>query len=974
MLTTRQFLEDILPPLTEGGTYVYCTRSIFGERKWFTNYNYDNIETLVNLIDKEPTSILKENNSQTRVEFYHALAEYKNNEEDITIESKGKSVKRRKIKRTQECASSYACLAFDIDVGTNKPYKQQTEAIPKLHETMGTIGVLHYGVISSGNGVHVYILLDDPVSRGDWVSFSRKLAFALRANELEVDMSKVFEPAMILRPVGSMNKKEQTNYKKVEALQWTDYRYTFTHIEHILSSYEELSSSASPGQWKPSNKAVDFSLQAINDYEEIERGCPQLAALAINAEVPEPHWYTAIGIAAYCKEAEKAAIRWSENYSKFNANETIRKMHHWRRVGAGPSTCARFQSHNPTGCRDCKYKGIIKTPLMAKEFKKEYKMEGLSAGKFPYGYFMKEDFGTTTIYKAVPDEDPAIVLQGYLLYVEGLATLYHERNPQTFVKLRYLCPFMNQPALLEVPLNSIAGASKVDGFINKLADAGVIVESNRIKLVQDYIYASIKEKQREEAPSQIADQFGWTSIDSFIWGIYNISKDSIVKVTPKNTTFTDMTKHYAAKGSLEEWKKMTRIFSKENTHFAAFTFFLGFGAPLMKFTGLGGCLVNLYSPESGSGKSSSGNFALSIYGDHMKTSISPQSTETYLFTKLGVLNNLPVFIDEVSDWSPSRVSDMIYYASQGIEKGRATKDIELRKSSEWNTIIITSSNQSLRDKLDEHTHSNEGQKQRLLEIPLDRNELFVKYGKAINAVALANNYGVAGEVYLKHLVAMNKSGELADQALNARERYESEMGFEFLGEERFIAATIAAAYMGAKIAQQIELISSKILIKEVFREINAVVKRQRVMNIESKETSFDAVNEFVNSNQHKMVKVKTVDIGYELSNVGSCPDGEIMGRLELWYKHAKDTSPRAGIITLAVSAFKSYCIETNRPYNRYLSDLRDSGVNFKMHKVPLASGLTQTVNGTMAPKTSVQCFSITIPPEILASYNFKNGD
>lgn len=961
-MLTIDFLKDILPPLTDGGNYVITTRTIYGKRKWFANRSFNNIDEITKLVEGDKQSKLLEGNSYD--EIYFALGEFKDNISQNEF-------RQKKVTRLKSQATAFYCLAQDIDVGENKPYLTQADAIRALREAMATVDIKHYGIVSSGNGVHFYVLLDDVVSAGDWGSFSKKLYIGLKAAGLQVDASKAFDQSMVLRPVGSYNKKDVNNYKKVDVIEWTDYRYNYTHIEALLSPYSELIEEVIKDT---PQRLVDFTTDATADYLEIEKGCPQLHQLSLSAEVPEPHWYTAIGVAAYCKDAESAAIRWSENYSKYNKAEVIRKLNHWRKVGAGPATCNRFMTHNPLGCEECKYKGTIKTPLMAKEFKREYAVKDGEDIVFPYGYYIKEEFGYVSIYKTVPDEDPIKVLDGYLVYVEGIAKLFHERNPQTFVKIRYQCPFMDEPALLEVPLDSVTSTGKSDSVISKLAGAGVIVEANRVKLVQDYIYACTKQKQRASAPSIIAESFGWQNNNHFIWGLQSIGKTSSSLITAKNSTITDMAKSYVAKGELSEWVKLTNMFRVEENHLAAFVMFLGFAAPLMKFTKLGGCLINLYSPESGSGKTTAGNVALSIYGNPElgKTGVSPNDTDTAVFLKLGAMNNLPMFIDEVSEWSPQRVSDMIYYASQGNEKGRATKDIELRKSASWNTVIITSSNQSLMDKLNEHTLSNDGQKQRLLEITLDRSEFFTKFGKVLNAVTLARNYGTAGEVYIKHLVALHSSGLLEDRALNAREEFEKELNFEFLGEERFIAATISSAYLGAKYAIELGLINSSIDLRTIFSKICKVVKTKRANAVEAKEDAFDAVHEFISSHQDKLVKVKTINANNPPS-LGSCPDREVAGRLELWYKSNNAKEADAGVISISLTAFKRFCQDTKRPYQRYLNQLRDGGLNFKSHKMVLTSGLNTTLNGSTAPKVMLATISMSIPKELLGEYKLEMG-
>jgi hypothetical protein len=907
----------------------------------------------------QDAKISTDNDNTSRPELFFAVCEHSNNLEEVPW--------GLRVSRTRDTATNFYCLAFDVDVGTNKPYATQQDAIDAAKTALKQVGLEKVGMINSGYGVHVYILSEDILGNGDWVDFSKRLRVALVEHGLQVDASKVHDPSMVLRPVGSQNKKKEDEYKDVSVIEWNGYRYSYTQLESVLSRYNV------PVEQSKVYKVEDKGkLEANGDWVEAEKNCAQLSQLAENADVPEPLWFAALGVAAYCKDAETAAIRWSEKYQHFNQSETLSKMQQYRKHTTGPTLCATFQMHNSSGCAGCKYKDKVKTPLQAKERKMEIDIkqeDGIAPIRLPFGYTYERDpFGTHRIFRIGEDNEPIEVIQG-LIYLEGHSKLSHERDPRTYLRFRYATPHDDEPIhVLELPASILTLTGK-DGVINKLFEAGLIVNLNKSKLVQQFLIEMAQQHLREHKASSIAEQMGWAN-DAFILSDKSYSRTGVSKITPNNKAFKDQAEIYTAKGNLADWVAITRMFVPErlDLDYHAFAFFCGFGAPLMRFTGLGGAMVSLYSGKSGAGKTTVGALIASIYGEPTRAKFTQNDTDTSIFIRMGILNNLPVYIDEIN-WPAERTSEFLQFATIGKEKARATKDLDLRKVNEWNTIVIGSTNYSLMDRIDQFSTSVEGQKARLLELTLAQNDFLFKNARNINAELLRKNHGVAGPVYIQHLATLNHNGGLHEMVSDAQADYEKEMNFEFLGEERFIAATVCCAWLGAKLAQGIGLIDAEIDLPRIFKKINSVVRQKRRLALESQESALDVVSEFINKNNNYLVKVKTFEIGDEAA--GTCPADEIKGRLELWYRTKNHRTPLRGCVTIAYSAFKEFCARTNRPFGTYVNELLASELNPRDHRVILTSGVNETVNKTMAPKTSCRAISITLPTDMLDEYQIE---
>ena len=65
-------------------------------------------------------------------------------------------------------------------------------------------------IVDSGNGLHVYWLFDNIVSREKWEKVAKKLKALTIADNLKVDGSRTADIASVLRAPGTMNNKSAT--------------------------------------------------------------------------------------------------------------------------------------------------------------------------------------------------------------------------------------------------------------------------------------------------------------------------------------------------------------------------------------------------------------------------------------------------------------------------------------------------------------------------------------------------------------------------------------------------------------------------------------------------------------------------------------------------------------------------------------------------------------------------------------------
>jgi len=195
-LDTKHFLTRVFAQLDE---LVVCThkpdpsgnnpRGFFWNRGSFTDLD-------------EAVAAISQWDSAPNTTVYFTVGSMQGHK---TVKADGKE----KIGRTQDCATWFKALALDLDIGPDKPYQTQKEGWTAMVAALKAIGMPKPMVVSSGNGIHCYWPLIASIGKDHWVKASTALRIALGENGVEIDTTKIHDPSMVLRPVGTHHKKQQ---------------------------------------------------------------------------------------------------------------------------------------------------------------------------------------------------------------------------------------------------------------------------------------------------------------------------------------------------------------------------------------------------------------------------------------------------------------------------------------------------------------------------------------------------------------------------------------------------------------------------------------------------------------------------------------------------------------------------------------------------------------------------------------------
>ena len=193
---------------------------------------------------------------------------------------------------------------------------------------------------------------------------------------------------------------------------------------------------------------------------------------------------------------------------------------------------------------------------------------------------------------------------------------------------------------------------------------------------------------------------------------------------------------FAKRGTLADWQASVGSFVAGHSR-AVFAVSLGFAGPLLGLLGQEGCGFNLFG-QSSRGKTTLAKAAASVWGkgDIPGFVRSWRSTANALEATAALHSDTLLVLDELSIVDPREAYAAAYQLTGGTGKGRAARDGSLRQSLTWRTIVFSTGEMRVADKLVENRQrARAGQQVRLIDIPAD----------AVAGVGVFDNVSAEGE-------------------------------------------------------------------------------------------------------------------------------------------------------------------------------------------------------------------------------------
>jgi energy-coupling factor transporter ATP-binding protein EcfA2 len=755
--------------------------------------------------------------------------------------------------RIQPNANIIKAFWLDVDCGEGKPYANQIDGLYALKAFCKKIKMPLPTVVNSGRGVHAYWRLTSVIDRAQWKPVAERIKALCEEHEFAADPSRTADNASILRVPETFNfKDEPPLHVTILGIQpEVDYELIKQTIGVLVAPDwvpRQYSESALSLLGNKQSRFKTIIMKTMNG-----QGCAQIENIAVNQDtIEEPLWRAGLSIAAVCVDRDEAIHKISEGHPEYTPENTERKANKTN----GPYTCQTFEKLNPSGCEGCQHKGKISSPVqlgseiaaaednIIVEKTETGQEETFEIPPYPYPYFRGKNGG---VYIEIKEDEDTVDARNIYEHDLYIVKRLHDPAKGESIWLRLHLP---RDGVKEFAMPT-SDVMTIERLRERLGFHGVIAPKKQMDAIMSYVIASAKNLQHSMELEVMRNQFGWTDKDKkFIIGEQEVSAEKVA-YSPPSVATGSLADHLKPAGSFEAWQKITKVYDTPGFEPHAFGFFTAFGAPLLKHLKLKGAIINLVNNTSGTGKSTILKMCNSVWGHPEELMLQWKDTMNSMIHRLGVMNNLPVTIDEVTKMSGDHFSDLLYAASQGRGKNRMKQheNVERANATKWGTIVLTSSNASFYDKLATLKATPDGEFMRLLEYKIELTGNLSKQEAEEIFNALYDNYGHAGVKYAQYLVS-DLEGAM-DLVMQVQQRLDKAV--DMSNRERFWSAVAACNIAGALIAKDLGIIDFDIL-----RVYEWIVKELKVMRHEIKAPTvgtIDAISEFINEHRGSVLVI-----------------------------------------------------------------------------------------------------------------------
>lgn len=686
------------------------------------------------------------------------------------------------------------CLFLDLD---QKEFGSKQDAIKELGLFCKSTGFPMPGIIvDSGRGIHVYWPFDQDIDVVAWRALAGKLKAKCKEVGFEADPSCTDDVARVLRVPGTLNYKEDppvpcrlikdtgVSYDPKALLAALMPKQVPALAALAAAAGEGLSAMPAPTYEKVPYYGNEIAVRCGVMKEALETG---------GANQIEPLWSNVLSILAFCEDGHVMAHEVSKGHTSYDTDGCQKKFDYkLKRKEEGqlkPVLCSTFAQYRSSICAGCMYAQTINTPLVLGK--------RADANYLPPGYVMKPT-GVYKVKKGVEDQPDTVTL--VFPYCIAHVDLM-QNGAGLLAKLTFTSA--HNTIRTEVPWLSFVGQGS---DINKtLALSGLIVADHHVNELKHIMAYWLKKIQDiKNATRTQTTNMGWGIRNGehvFAAGPYIHHKDG------RTDTFThietQLLKDYEPTGDRAKWDHAASVVLKDGRPAIAATVLTAFSAPLMKFTGAPGITFSICSTASGTGKTTALKLAQAVWAHPVRSMAMLDDTPNSVAKKLGFINNLPAYWDEVrltNDFSS--FIKMIFQLGQGKEKARLTSAVKQQEMGTWETMIIMATNERIVDHVDHIVRSSDAGRMRVFEIQLPKIAGGANASVGRDVERLTDNYGHVGQQYAKYLAANH--GTVSKLVHTLQDKVVRDL--KAAPEERFWTAFVASQLTAANLVNHIGIV------------------------------------------------------------------------------------------------------------------------------------------------------------------------
>lgn len=944
-MNTLQFLQTILP---EHGVHYLA---LFQDGYRFPAHKvYADLESMAAAVDGMAKS--------KTVSVYHACASYQR--AVVEIEEGEKTKRKYRIPENWDRAKAFW---VDLDCGQEKfskgeGYLTKKDATVAIFRFADQLSWPRPMVVDSGNGIHVYWPLTKEIAHDKWVRMARALKATLSACGVISDPTRTADFSSILRPAGSVNRKNGAAKPVLvkSAGTPTEPAVLATALKEYMVQHGVKSLKETPRrEYSDLNSDLTAHLPQYPtlpvDANQVADGCAQVAAMRdTQGDVGYEQWRGVIGVLKHCEEGEALAESWSARREETGhaQNDWSARYDSWN---AGPTTCEFFEGINPEGCVGCLMKDKIRTPLVlgrqvpenhettAEVVTEEGQRIEVEVPALHAGY----TWSNGTLARLMRDKEGVLQPFPFTHILFYLTSRIRAEDGTYRVGVRMHLPnykvrdFEMSTEALASQTDMLRSLAKYELTQSNHKDAGAHMSA--------YLRDQLEDLKRRVEEVNTLTSFGWRDdMSSFLIGDRLYHKDGTVR----QVLVGGHAGRYKAalpepKGSVERYASaLNFMYNRPGAEHWQYAVCSGWGSTLTPFGEdlYRGLLVALSGGDTGRGKTTVCYASLYAFGraDDMSLKSDKGYTDNALWSTMGAFNNLTILLDELTSMDPAKFSEVAYGVSRGEEKVRMTSKggvVTFASNSTWAMAPFITGNKDFHGLLAANQANSQAEAVRLIQITVDRyptlklDEDPQREADLVQSAvdAMKANMGSAGDAMIRYIVTHQR--QIADEVRSTMNKLTTVLPS---ARHRFYRNHAACTLTVAKLAKELGVIDFDLdrlfeFAVTLLTELAETVSVTNTVRIE------DAFNRLMTSMSDRIVV--TQEFRTRANNRGG-PEtprhrihGAVAGRMVLGSSTEKTY---AGWLCISQKEARDWCLANRVDYNAMLDSLDSRGTLLRRHE------------------------------------------
>lgn len=709
-----------------------------------------------------------------------------------------KGYKYLRALRARPDVANIKSLFLDVDV-KDGAYPDTKAALEALKAFITSAGIpLPSAVVASGSGgFHAHWALDQSLGRDEWQELANAFAKCAQTHGLMFDSQCTVDAVRILRVPGTQNHK--WNPPRPVKLLSCGAEVSHHDMVEVLKPYTEALPPKPVTKFEANAELGAGLTSGTPEIEiaEVAKHCGFVSRSLGTGGIDNnnPLWFITAAIANFCVEGRDALHEMSNQHPTYTAVATDelfdRIANAQKSRDMGWPKCEKVAAYGAKECQNCPLLAKKKSPLnfVMAQANDQPDMT------LPERYVRNPD--GLIMYRTVDDSGQPIT---YPICAYPMIHGWLSNDPWT---LHFTTKMENQRRRsIEIPCEVITAKDSLGKY---LGGRGFFCSEKDYKTLKEFLVAWLRKLQNSKDSVISASPFGWSVVDGklegFAYGGRVWMKDND---RPAANPDAVLAYQYSPRGNREAWDQLVKVICDQHRPALNAILASSFAAPLVRFTGHPGLILNAYSPESGIGKTTAMKAAQSVWGDPVRAMQGLSDTSNSVLNKMGHIKALPMYWDEIkSEAQVKRFCQVVFDLTRGSEKSRLNADSTLKMSGTWQTMMTSASNDSLIDPMAREVGSTTAGLYRMFEYIVPPGTLQSNDTGAVQRLTgdLNDNFGHAGLLYAKFLGANH------ERVKNEVAKEQDELSRDNGGrqDERFWFGTMAVVIKGAEYANELGL-------------------------------------------------------------------------------------------------------------------------------------------------------------------------